>query len=107
MKTFLPVSLLSAMLVLASCRCASTKMQLAPAPVVVFDGGEDMSLKACKTLNAAGCPAGADVDACAAALRNDNAQGVGAMAGSGQNLACIVDAGASPAALKACNVTCD
>ena len=94
--------LLPALALIAACRCAPpTSGQVAPAPVVAWDGGVDDSARACAVLAAAGCPVGL-APGCADALRNDQAQG----AGSQVDLVCILDAGAHPAALAGCHVTC-
>lgn len=90
------------LLVLAACdACSGGKVTIQPAPVVWWDGASDESAHACAVLAAAGCPVGKASD-CAAALRNDQAQGAGSMF----DPTCIVDAGPSAAALKACGVSC-
>lgn len=97
------LSMVLAALAVAACdACSGGKVTIQSAPVVQWDGGSDDAAHACAILSAAKCHEGQDVNLCAATLRNDQAQGVGGMFSTG----CIVDAGPSPSALRACGVTC-
>jgi hypothetical protein len=98
-------ALATGLLVLAACNaCSGGKITIQAAPVVQWDGGADDAAHACAILNAVqlanpgSCADGADVTLCAEALRNDQAQGVGAMF----DPQCIIKAGPNLSALQAC-----
>lgn len=102
---------LAALLALAACdACSGGKVTIQAAPVVQWDGGADDAVHACLILKAANCPVADGCDTtdagvncpCARMFRADQASGVGSMFST----ACVVGAGAAPAALRACGFTC-